>query len=270
VPHGLGRSISVKKQLYYLGHWVNGKYHGIGQLTRQGYSEYNGEFRDGNKCGYGKLSFINQDVISMDGFWNDNILTCTCGLIKYKDGSYYKGAIENFERSGYGEYYFSNGNTYLGHWLNNMQHGSGRFVVKDTMEFITFWKDGVPDPPYKIKYPDGSAYYGMCNDFFMPHGYGIKKYADGSVYKGFWTNNMRNGYGMHLYPNKFNDMELRYVTILENNTKLKHKCSDYYCGEWINDKKNGVGRQYYSLGSFVLEYLWNDDVPLFVTRRYYY
>ena len=56
--------------------------------------------------------------------------------------------------------------------------------------------------------------------------YYILRWQDGSIYEGYWKDNMANGYG-----------------------RLIHSDGDVYEGEWNNDKAEGQGTYYHSDGA---------------------
>ena len=65
--------------------------------------------------------------------------------------------------------------------------------------------------------PNGDTYTGGVHKD-KPHGYGILKTADGSLYHGIHVNGLREGFGM-----------------LESSDTSK------YVGYWLNDKEHGKG-----------------------------
>ena len=88
---------------------------------------------------------------------------------------------------------------------------------------------------------DGGVYEGQRDEHMHKHGFGIKKWADGSLYIGQWENNQANGKGwlFHLegdiYAGDFvHDKGHGMGTYLHvDNTK--------YVGEWKNDMQHGKG-----------------------------
>jgi hypothetical protein len=58
---------------------------------------------------------------------------------------------------------------------------------------------------------------------------------NGAVYTGEWRGEMRDGYGMQLWPD-----------------------GSRYEGDWQNDKANGIGKLYHADGD-VYEGMWKDD-----------
>ena len=66
---------------------------------------------------------------------------------------------------------------------------------------------------------NGSKYLGQwTKTTHLREGVGIVACTDGSIYEGYWKNDMANGKG-----------------------RLIHDDGDVYEGDWINDKKNGNG-----------------------------
>ena len=67
------------------------------------------------------------------------------------------------------------------------------------------WSEGKPVDGsmsgWTVAYLDGSKYTGYVDvdDLFAPHGYGVKRYANGDVFCGCWANGRRNGEGVFVH-----------------------------------------------------------------------
>jgi hypothetical protein len=88
----------------------------------------------------------------------------------------YRGSYVNGKPSGSGNYYWSNGSYFKGHFLNGLREGKG------------LWKRGVgASDRYEGRYKNDKKW-----------GYGEFTWASGNVYKGNYEADQRNGYGeMH-------------------------------------------------------------------------
>ena len=76
-----------------------------------------------------------------------------------------------------------------------------------------------------ITYEDGSLYEGTLHpQSGLPHGEGMMKFSDGSVYSGQWADDLREGVGTE-------------------------RCAgDEYKGGWHIDRKHGFGTCTYAAG----------------------
>jgi hypothetical protein len=78
---------------------------------------YEGEFKDWNKHGFGKLFGRN--------------------------GERYEGQFKEGVYSGFGKYYFKDGTRFEGNWVNDKRHGSGtQFDANDNVEYKGHWING--------------------------------------------------------------------------------------------------------------------------------
>lgn len=75
-------------------------------------------------------------------------------------------------------------------------------------------------------FEDGEEYTGEWNEQGEKHGKGMKIWADGSCYEGYWVNGKANGRG-----------------------RLIHADLDVYEGEWKDDKAEGNGTYKHTDGS---------------------
>ncbi|KAM4763789.1 MORN repeat-containing protein 3 isoform 2-T3 [Cyanocitta cristata] len=163
--------------------------------------------------------------------------------------------------------YAVNGDQYTGEWLDNLKHGKGTQLWKNTGAIYSGdWKFGkrdgygsysIPDPVTKeykrvytgwwendrrggrgvFFYPNGECYEGeWSND--LRSGWGKMEYKDGSVYEGQWLVDQPNGQG---------------VLRLSNGNR--------YEGGWKDGKKHGPGKYFYLDKGQQLEGIWVADIP---------
>ncbi len=108
------------------------------------------------------------------------------------------------------------------------------------------------------------VYEGETNEDGFPHGYGIMRYTNGGIYKGYWKNGLREGYGeMEInssersnslsdnpigteYHGYFRDDKrsgpgILYLLNPESELNKEYNIDKQYCENWENDEKNGKG-----------------------------
>jgi len=72
----------------------------------------------------------------------------------------------------------------------------------------------------------GIIYHGQMDAEEQKFGRGTQYWPDGSIYEGYWADNVATGHG-----------------------RLIHANGDYYEGEWSNDKTQGTGTYVHTDGS---------------------
>ncbi|KAH7479840.1 hypothetical protein KRP22_010125 [Phytophthora ramorum] len=182
--------------------------------------------------GKGKCSYANGD--EYDGDWRDD-QRCGQGVMRYANSQdTYAGQWEGDQRHGYGiyEYHASDSRNqqrqltkYEGQWALDRRHGAGTLTFSDGMQLVGSWANDALDPREKTcldGYDDGQngmcRYVGEVHDG-VPHGQGESRHdASGEVYEGSWVNGRRSGNG---------------VTTLRDGS--------VYRGEWRNGRRNGFG-----------------------------
>ena len=101
---------------------------------------------------------------------------------------------------------------YVGEWLNGEKHGRGQYKWGSGTKIYTGrWRQGKRDGEGEmreiVKIPNealgatekGEMHYtGQWSEEFK-HGFGVQTYADGTVYKGQWSRNKRQGQGQYFY-----------------------------------------------------------------------
>ena len=84
-------------------------------------------------------------------------------------------------------------------------------------------------------------------------------FKNGACYKGQWKNNMRNGYGVNIWPDN-----AKFEGFWKNNKAngkgtFYHTNGDVIEGNWIDDKLSGFGTYIHKSGQ-KYEGMWVDDV----------
>ncbi|KAJ8604795.1 hypothetical protein CTAYLR_001068 [Chrysophaeum taylorii] len=208
-----------------------------------GQGRYEGEFRDGQRHGDGKIMY--GDGSRFEGSFEANekktgIMTFASGtvyegewrlqaphgrgVIRYASGAKFIGTFENGKKHGTGVFESTDGSTYEGSWVEDAVTGTGRMAYGDGRVYEGEWRDGVRDGTGKCSYPNESVYDGgWSNDERV--GYGEMFHADGSVYKGEWMRSQPHGGGSYTFEN-----------------------GDHFEGNWVEGKRAGQGK--YEFGKF--------------------
>lgn len=243
------------------GRFVNGRLYGQGKILFVNGDVYEGMFKDGKRCGHGKMQYksirryndFGEDVVSQksageieldwavyDGNWNDN---CRhgYGVMKWSDDSVYKGEWRKDERY-YGKMIMVTGNEYTGYWKHDRFHGKGTLKTDDGHVFEGEFRNGFREKFGKITYPEGAVYVGEIEGM-NKHGKGRLE-EHGNVYEGYFEDNKKN------------------VTAdqLSNKTgKMYYANGDYYNGDWMDDRREGNGTMYFAESKEVYEGEWMGD-----------
>jgi hypothetical protein len=185
--------------------------------------------------------------------------------IIYSDGSYYEGHLKDNSKHGAGRHVAADGSEYQGMYVHGKPHGEGifsypdgrrkkvlfdngrlvesRFINHDSDENgcvygefeysgrYSGWFRGnkikgfVPHGRGIMKYSNGSMFSGQWENGRM-HGNGTVRWEDGSMYSGQWVNGKRTGYGTYTWPN-----------------------GESYVGEWKENQICGTGIYHYENGT---------------------
>ena len=91
----------------YIGHWINNLPHGKGKMVWSDNTIYYGDWKDGERSGYGTIYYPPQKKNGGDDF-----------MLRYK------GNWVNDKKSGYGTIVYKN-SKYTGHFSKNFMSGNG-------------------------------------------------------------------------------------------------------------------------------------------------
>jgi len=193
--------------------------------------------------------------------------------VQSEDGSYYMGQVRDGLKHGRGKQVAADGSEYQGDFVNGEPHGHGIYYYPDGRskkvffqfgrlvrshlrgqetgepgclygEFMalgryTGWYKGtrvkgyVPHGRGVMRYSNGSVFSGQWENGKM-HGNGSVKWEDGSAYAGQWLHGKRTGFGTYTWAN-----------------------GDTYVGEWKENQMCGKGIYYYS-GGRIKKGLWKE------------
>lgn len=206
-------------------------------------------------AGFCSLSLASAQIECIKGDCKNSYSTCL-----FPSGSKYVGDFKDGKIHGKGILYFSDGNKYIGHWVNHYREGEGRMVFANGDEYFGDFKQSKFDGFGEMNYASGNSYVGQWSEN-KPHGNGtfyfsngdryegqmvsgqfqgegIMFYADGSRYNGNWYKNKKHGRGFLV----FNDGEVVRGEWADNqyladwgqlafigDTSLLCDCNDNYC-----------------------------------------
>ncbi|GAB4844861.1 Phosphatidylinositol 4-phosphate 5-kinase 1 [Ancistrocladus abbreviatus] len=157
------------------------------------------------------------------------------------------------------EKHLLNGDLYIGSFLGNVPHGSGKYLWADGCMYEGEWKKGKAYGKGKFSWPSGATYEGEfksgrmegCGTFTgadgdtykgrwvadKKHGNGEKRYANGDYYEGTWKKNLQDGQGRYIWKN-----------------------GNEYVGEWKNGLISGKGVLVWANGNR-FEGQWENGIP---------
>ena len=100
---------------------------------------FEGNFENGAKNGYGKMTWSNGDVY--EGNWENGDQN-GYGKHTWSDGDVYEGNWKNDYQDDYGKMTWSNGDVYEGNWENGTQNGYGKHTWSDGDVYEGNWENG--------------------------------------------------------------------------------------------------------------------------------
>jgi len=179
------------------------RYHGFGILTIPNELKYQGEWRDGNREGYGIEIFANGVI--HDGIFKDNVF-CE-GKISLPDGPVFQ--------------------------MKSIDENKYRILTSDgTILETNICEDGT-NTILKKYYTDGSIFEGVFNDYAIH--YGKKTFPDGSSYVGTFNKEEYNGKGKFTSANG-DYYDGYYVKGKKHGNGKYISDNEMFIGEWINDQ----------------------------------
>ena len=202
----------------YEGYFKENKRHGFGILTTSKGDVYKTFWKEGDVSDYGKIFY--KDGKEFEGFIK-NYKKDICGILSFPNGDKYRGIFKN-DYMLLGELKYKNGNYYYGYFKDNKKHGYGKLRYLKIGEiyegyFFNDKKQGIG----QYFYSNGDIYNGYLLDD-LRSGFGIIKYNNGDWYKGMFLKDTRHGIGIY----------------------YEKKGDEFYLGEWVEDKKEGVATIY--------------------------
>ncbi|KAG5464004.1 hypothetical protein LSCM1_00183 [Leishmania martiniquensis] len=195
---GPGTYFSATQGITYEGIFMHDRLTGLGSATNTNIAEqYTGSWLDGLQQGHGSLQLSNGDVLR--GVWHRGVPEATA-MVEYveaeplADGpphtkvavSRYVGGWQDGKREDTGTQVFRDGSVYEGMWHANKRHGRGRHTTVSGESVECEWRDGciVDGCVGSVHFADGSVYHGHVNAIGEPHGAGVLRYPDLTVFEG--------------------------------------------------------------------------------------
>ena len=191
--HGYGEIEYIKIGMTYKGQWANDKKNGKGEMWFKNKEFYVGDFVDDKFHGCGKYTFY--DKSWYDGEWAENTKKGK-GEWQFSSGAFYKGEFDNDVRDGKGLQIYPGDHRYEGEWVADHIQGWGTWYRKQFNKFIGNWSDHGTRGIGEIFWADGSSYKGEWMNF-KQHGKGESYIGQKKklVYKGEYKYGMFHGFG---------------------------------------------------------------------------
>lgn len=172
----------------YQGEFKNGNRHGKGKLVMSDSQYYEGEFKDDKMSGKGKL--VMSDTDYYEGEFKDDDMTGNA--IFHFEGNIYKGNfIDAVLNDSNGEIQYKNGEIYKGNVVDDKPHGKGAFKYADGAIYAGDVANGNRHGKGTYKNLSGEIYEGEFKDGNMT-GEGVYKLENGDTYKGNFINGLLN------------------------------------------------------------------------------
>ncbi|MBT8273636.1 MAG: hypothetical protein KJO77_07515 [Bacteroidia bacterium] len=177
----------------------------------------------------------------------------------YNNG-YYSGFWFNKKRSGYGMYDWTEAGKYIGWWKNDKRDGYGVYFYNEKDEMSGEFKNGELDGLGK-NFKDGKWKQGVYSNgnlvtehtFYdnkiktgciagdCQNKYGRFKWSNGDVFTGFFKyGNMYMGTYAFVNGDKYSGM-FNSQNKFHGNGRFFFANGEYYGGEWMDGKYNGLG-----------------------------
>ncbi|KAF0756907.1 radial spoke head 10 B-like, partial [Aphis craccivora] len=182
----------------------------------------------------GRLCLDGGDIY--EGQLNDGIPEGR-GVIKWLDGSWYRGEFLKGLRHGRGLHVSCEDGRrwYSGEWANGKRNGRGETSCcvgqpDGALNYSGDWVDGRPHGSGTASWPDGTQYTGGWADG-RQHGRGKTVWPNDHVYEGDWVDGHMDGTGTYEWNSNPRDCDRLVLLCL----------CDKYTGQWSMSKKHGLG-----------------------------
>ena len=210
---------------------------------------YEGEWKNGVKCGVG-VEYYSTTRDWFVGNWNEEGIRVE-GEYFWSDGSYYEGEF-NGSRSGNGTQVYSNGSIYIGDWAEDQKAGNGYFIWPDNGNIYDgIFAENVRNGEGTLYTLDRLRQNGIWEDDQLKEGEEQTLAQDGqetwtgennAVYTGVRTDGILNGMGSVRYENG-NWYHGEFVNGLKDGEGIYYDVSSeyFYFGEWKEGNREGKG-----------------------------
>jgi hypothetical protein len=178
-------------------------------------------------------------VIDLDG--DAKVSELLKEQVVYADGSSYAGQLLEGKKQGFGIYLWPDGAEYRGRFRDGEPDGEGLYLYADGRRKRVTYDRGTMVHAFMVSNTErvDGAEYGeydfnghYCGWFrgdklrgYVPHGRGIMRYLNGSVYTGQWENGKMHGNGT-----------------------IRWEDGSVYAGQWVHGKRTGYGSYMWASG----------------------
>lgn len=139
--NGRGKIVWISGTVFD-GELRDGKMHGQATITWEDGSSFTGTYRDGKRSGYGVYNYAPNDVylrVKYEGDWKDG-KKCGKGRLSWFVGDFYEGDWSEGKRHGFGVFQWADGARFEGEWEGGMRHGKGIYIWPDGEAFEGMWR----------------------------------------------------------------------------------------------------------------------------------
>jgi hypothetical protein len=136
---------------------------------------------------------------------------------------------------------------YEGEWFNGHRDGIGKLKWNDGSIYYGLFEGDKARGYGKLTHSDGDVYMGHWED---DRAHGVGRYINnrGASYEGYWACDKQNSYGMEIWPRGSN-FEGEYVESAKDGIGiLQLEDSAYYKGQFRDNDINGIGTFYFKDG----------------------
>ncbi|KAH9756839.1 phosphatidylinositol 4-phosphate 5-kinase 1 [Citrus sinensis] len=152
-----------------------------------------------------------------------------------------------------------NGDLYIGSFVGNAPHGSGKYLWTDGCMYEGEWRRGKASGKGKFSWPSGATYEGEFKSGRM-EGFGTFTGSDGDTYRGAWSSDRKHGYGEKRYANGDVYEGCWKKNLQDGQGRYVWKNGNEYVGEWKNGVISGRGTLIWANGN-KYEGQWENGTP---------
>jgi hypothetical protein len=106
--------------------------------------------------------------------------------------------VQNGRKSGYGTYFYANGDSYEGDWKHSSKEGFGVYTYKNGDFYKGRWVNDEQTDFGIFKWCNGDSFAGLWSNDDR-NGPGLYQYAHGGRYEGNYVNDERDGIGSFIW-----------------------------------------------------------------------
>eukprot|EP01038_Epipyxis_sp_PR26KG_P005293 gene5293-7355_t len=259
----------------------DGKIYFKGKRTYANLDVYDGEFVENMRHGVGVMKYFNGD--RYEGEWSHNKLdgfgvyiwnTVIDDKGNITSGKRYEGDWKNGKMHGRGYYVVGNGDIYSGVFKNGVYDGKGTLKLNNGDVYAGDWLNGHPSGDVKVKYSNGDEYEGiMLLGRF--HSKGKYTYCQNKgYYDGTWEKGVPHGRGVRIYADSSKYVGEFFEGEVDGEGMMFYASGDQYLGHWKMGHKDGKGVMRFNHGesyegSFMEGYMYGQGKYQYKDGGYY-